>query len=105
MYRTARQGMYEYRFDTLPEGTYEVEPGFAELAARRPTGRVFDVMAEGTQFVPNLDLALEAGVRVAHTRSFTVKVTDGQLNLCFVANAGKTRVNSVRVTHRPDLTS
>lgn len=60
-------------------------------------------MAEGTQYVPNLDLALEAGVRTAHDRAFTVQVTDGQLNLRFVANSGKTLVNSIRVTDRPDL--
>ncbi|MEU8529115.1 S8 family serine peptidase [Streptomyces sp. NPDC048629] len=104
LYRTARQGMYEYRFDGLPAGTYQIELGFAELAGKAPTDRVFDVMAEGVQFVPNLDLALEAGVRTAHDRTFTVKVTDGQLNLRFVANAGKPLVNSVRVTERPDLT-
>ncbi|MFI1012172.1 S8 family serine peptidase [Streptomyces sp. NPDC020965] len=104
LYRTARQGMYEYRFDALPPGTYRVELGFAEPATNRPTQRVFDVMAEGIQFVPNLDLALEAGVRTAHDRSFTVTVTDGQLNLRFVANSGKTLVNSIKVTERPDLT-
>ncbi|WP_418956376.1 S8 family serine peptidase [Streptomyces tritici] len=104
LYRTARQGMYEYRFDGLPAGTYQVELGFAELAAKSPTDRVFDVMAEGTQVVPNLDLALEAGVRAAHDRTFTVRVTDGQLNLRFVANSGKPLVNAIRVTERPDLT-
>ncbi|MFI1399747.1 S8 family serine peptidase [Streptomyces sp. NPDC020681] len=103
LYRTARQGMYEYRFDALPAGTYRIELGFAELSSKDPTDRVFDVMAEGTQYVPNLDLALEAGVRTAHDRSFTVQVTDGQLNLRFVANDGKTLVNSIRVTDRPDL--
>ncbi|MGW6459067.1 carboxypeptidase regulatory-like domain-containing protein, partial [Streptomyces sp. NPDC055078] len=104
LYRTARQGMYEYRFDGLPTGTYQVELGFAELDTKRPTQRVFDVMAEGTLYIPNLDLALEAGVRTAHDRAFTVKVTDGRLNLRFVANAGKTSVNSIRVTERGDLT-
>ena len=103
LYRTARQGMYEYRFDGLPAGTYRIELGFAELSSKDPTDRVFDVMAEGTQYVPNLDLALEAGVRTAHDRAFTVQVTDGQLNLRFVANSGKTLVNSIRVTDRPDL--
>ncbi|MCX4822267.1 S8 family serine peptidase [Streptomyces sp. NBC_01142] len=103
LYRTARQGMYEYRFDGLPAGTYRVELGFAELSSKDPSERVFDVMAEGTQFVPNLDLALEAGIRTAQDRAFTVQVTDGQLNLRFVANSGKTLVNSIRVTERPDL--
>ncbi|MGW4231594.1 S8 family serine peptidase [Streptomyces sp. NPDC004980] len=102
-YSTARQGMYEYRFDGLPSGTYRIELGFAELKSAKPTDRVFDVMAEGTQFVANLDLALEAGAYTAHDRAFTVKVTDGQLNLRFVANDGKTLVNSLRVTERPDL--
>ncbi|MFF0445280.1 malectin domain-containing carbohydrate-binding protein [Streptomyces sp. NPDC004609] len=103
LYRTARQGMYEYRFDGLPAGTYRIELGFAELAAKRPAKRVFDVMAEGAEFVPNLDLALEAGVRVAHNRYITVRVTDGQLNLRFVSHAGKTLVNSIRVSERSDL--
>nr|WTB30391.1 S8 family serine peptidase [Streptomyces sp. NBC_00830] len=105
LYQTARQGMYEYRFDGLPSGTYRIELGFAELSSNDSTDRVFDVMAEGTQYVPNLDLALEAGVQVAHNRTITVEVTDGQLNLRFVANAGKTLVNSIRVSERPDLTS
>ncbi|WP_309234267.1 S8 family serine peptidase [Streptomyces lunaelactis] len=103
LYRTARQGMYEYRFDGLPAGTYRIELGFAELSSKDPTDRVFDVMAEGTQYVPNLDLALEAGTRTAHDRAFTVQVTDGVLNLRFVANSGRTLVNSIRVTDRPDL--
>jgi subtilisin family serine protease len=103
LYRTARQGMYEYRFDGLPAGTYRIELGFAELSSNDPTDRVFDVMAEGALHVPNLDLALEAGVRTAHDRIFLVQVTDGQLNLRFVANSGRTLVNSIRVTDRPDL--
>ncbi|MFC5071439.1 malectin domain-containing carbohydrate-binding protein [Kitasatospora cinereorecta] len=86
-----------------PPGTYRIELGFAELRAAGPTDRVFDVMAEGAQVVPNLDLALEAGRYTAHDRAFTVTVTDGQLNLRFVANEGKTLVNSVRVTERSDL--
>ncbi|MGW1817686.1 S8 family serine peptidase [Streptomyces sp. NPDC002125] len=102
-YATARQGMYEYRFDGLPSGTYRIELGFAELKSADPTDRVFDVMAEGVQVVPNLDLALEAGTYTAHDRTVTVTVTDGQLNLRFVANEGKTLVNSIRVTERPDL--
>ncbi|MER5896742.1 S8 family serine peptidase [Streptomyces sp. NPDC001876] len=104
-YSTARQGMYEYRFDGLPPGTYRIELGFAELASNDPTDRVFDVMAEGTQVVPNLDLALEAGRYTAHDRAFTVTVTDGQLNLRFVANEGRTLVNSIRVTERSDLSA
>lgn len=105
LYSTGRQGAYEYRFDNLPNGIYQVELGFAELTSKTPAKRVFDVMAEGTERVSNLDLALEAGPLTAHDRTFTVTVTDGQLNLRLIAVTGKTLVNKVRISHRPDLSS
>ncbi|MFF0447774.1 S8 family serine peptidase [Streptomyces sp. NPDC004609] len=104
LYSTARQGMYGYRFDGLPAGTYRVELGFAELASKRPGARVFGVTAQGREAVPDLDLTLEAGTRTAHDRAFTVQVTgDGRLDLRFPAKYGKPLVNSIRVTERPDL--
>ncbi|MQY14589.1 hypothetical protein SRB5_47570 [Streptomyces sp. RB5] len=100
---TAREGMLEYRFDNVPDGTYTVELDFAELAGRTPGKRVFDVMAEGRVVEPNMDVALIAGQKTALSRTYTVTVTDGQLNLRFVAGTGKTLVNAVRVTERSDL--
>ncbi|WP_308120520.1 S8 family serine peptidase [Streptomyces bambusae] len=102
--RTAREGMYEYRFDNVPNGTYTVELGFAELSATRPNKRVFDVLAEGKEILPSLDIALEAGTYTALTRSYTVTVTDGVLNLRFVTHSGygKPLLNTLRVTERPD---
>ncbi|MFF2194197.1 S8 family serine peptidase [Streptomyces sp. NPDC058157] len=104
LFRSAREGMYEYRFDNLPNGTYTVELGFAELSSTRPDRRVFDVLAEGTQILPSLDIALEAGSYTALTRTYTVKVTDGALDLRFVTHSGfgKPLVNTLRVTDRPD---
>lgn len=102
-FTTAREGMLEYRFDNLPDGVYSVDLDFAEIGGRAPTKRVFDVMAEGRLVDPNLDIALEAGQNTALSRTYTVTVADGQLNLRFVASDGKTLVNAVRVTQRPDL--
>ncbi|GHE27793.1 S8 family serine peptidase [Streptomyces vinaceus] len=104
LFRSAREGMYEYRFDNVPNGTYTVELGFAELSSTKPNKRVFDVMAEGTQVLPSLDIALEAGSYTALTRTYTVTVTDGVLNVRFVAHGGygKPLLNSLRVTDRPD---
>lgn len=104
LFRSAREGMYEYRFDNVPNGTYTVELGFAELSTTRPDKRVFDVLAEGGQILPSLDIALEAGTYTALTRTYTVKVTDGVLNLRFVTHSGfgKPLVNTIRVTDRPD---
>ena len=104
LFRTARQGPYEYRFDGMPDGIYQVELGFAELSSKGPDKRVMDILAEGTEKVSNLDIALEAdGSYKALTRSFTVEVKDGQLNLRLVAIKDKSLVNTIRVSHRPDL--
>ncbi|MFE6844966.1 S8 family serine peptidase [Streptomyces sp. NPDC057686] len=104
LFRNAREGMYEYRFDNVPNGTYTVELGFAELSSTKPNKRVFDVLAEGTQVLPSLDISLEAGTYTALSRTYTVTVTDGVLNVRFVAHGGygKPLLNSLRVTDRPD---
>ncbi|MFD3873397.1 S8 family serine peptidase [Streptomyces sp. NPDC058623] len=104
LFRNAREGMYEYRFDNVPNGTYTVELGFAELSAAKPNKRVFDVLAEGAQVLPSLDISLEAGTYTALTKSYTVTVTDGVLNLRFVTHSGfgKPLLNTLRVTDRPD---
>ncbi|MFE3516339.1 S8 family serine peptidase [Streptomyces sp. NPDC059166] len=101
---TARRGALEYRFDAVPDGVYQVELSFAELSRTEPGARVFDVMTEGTERTADLDIAKEAGGAFkALTKTYTVTVTDGQLNVRLVAHTGKTLVNAVRVTHRPDL--
>ncbi|SDG00322.1 Carboxypeptidase regulatory-like domain-containing protein [Sinosporangium album] len=105
LFRTARESMTEYRFDHVPAGVYTVELGFAETKGARPGTRVFDVLAEGRLAVPLLDLAQEAGADTALTHRYTVKVTDGQLNLRFAAQTGTPLVSSVRVTERPDKTA
>lgn len=96
--------MTEYRFDAVPNGTYEVELGFAEPAAMKPGQRVFDVTAEGAEKVSDIDVRLESGgVRTALAKTFTVKVTDGGLEVGLSAIRGDTLINSIRVTQRPDL--
>ncbi|MET8572086.1 S8 family serine peptidase [Streptomyces sp. NPDC004783] len=102
-FSTAREGMYEYRFGNVPDGVYTVELDFAELSSTKPTSRVFDVIAEGTEVEPSLDIAREAGTYKALQRTYRVTVTDGELNVRFVADSGKTLVNAIRVTERPDL--
>jgi hypothetical protein len=105
-YANAREGMYEYRCSGLANGTYTVELNFAEITNKGPNKRIFDVMIEGVEVIPNLDIALEAdGGYKALSRTFTATVTDGVLNIRFVAHSGfsKPLVNALRVTHRPDL--
>ncbi|MFI6317897.1 S8 family serine peptidase [Nonomuraea sp. NPDC050556] len=102
LFRTARENMLEYRFDAVPNGTYTVELGFAETRKTQMGRRVFDVLVEGQLAIPALDLALEAGLYTAVSRQYTVKVTDGQLNVRFAERKGDTIVNAIRISERPD---
>ncbi|MFC5824824.1 S8 family serine peptidase [Nonomuraea insulae] len=102
LFRTARESMLEYRFDNVPAGTYTVELDFADLKNTQMGKRVFDVLVEGQLAIPALDLALEAGTYTAVSRQYTVKVTDGQLNVRFATRQGATIVNAVRISERPD---
>ena len=103
LYKTARSGAYEYRFDVPVAGTYEVELRFAEIQNRGPGQRVFDVVLEGTTVLPKFDIAAEVGVARADNHTFFTSVTDGQLNLRLVAQRNiPPLVNAIRVTRRPD---
>ncbi|ACZ86433.1 S8 family serine peptidase [Streptosporangium roseum] len=102
LFKRARESMLEYRFDQVPNGTYTVELDFAETRAMREGRRVFDVLVEGQLAIPALDLALEAGTYTAVTRQYTVKVTDGQLNVRFAERVGDPIVNAIRISERPD---
>ncbi|MGQ4490267.1 S8 family serine peptidase [Streptomyces sp. SAS_281] len=107
LFRTAREGAVEYRFDRVPDGTYQIELDFAELGGTAAGKRLTDVLAEGAVQLRDLDIVSTTGGGYrALAQSFTVRVTDGQLNLRLVATgAEKTLVNAVRVTQRPDLSS
>ncbi|WP_328907670.1 S8 family serine peptidase [Streptomyces sp. NBC_00234] len=102
LFQDAREGMYGYRFDNVPDGVYTVELDFAELSSSKPGQRVFDVLAEDIKVLPSLDITREAGTYAAVTRTYTVAVTDGVLNVRFVATSGKPQINAIRVTERPD---
>ncbi|MEW9533843.1 S8 family serine peptidase [Microbispora sp. NPDC049125] len=102
LYRSAREGMREYRFDNVPDGVYTIELGFAETRHKAPGKRVFDVSAEGRLLVQTLDVAKTAGQNTAVSRQYTVKVTDGRLDVRFTPRTGDAIVNAIRITERPD---
>ena len=53
---------------------------------------MFDVSLEGQVVKAGLDLAMEAGLGNLHVETFQVDVTDGTLDLDFVATAGAAAV-------------
>ncbi|MGH3713529.1 MAG: S8 family serine peptidase [Micromonosporaceae bacterium] len=104
-YQSLREGMTEYRFDGLADGVYTVELEFAELRTQSPGSRLFDVHLEGAEVLRRFDIAGQGGSFTAVRRTFTVTVTDGQLNVQFFTyrGFGLPVVNAIRVTDRPDL--
>ena len=102
LYQDLRSGMTAYRF-TVPNGTYRVDLGFAELQQTKVGARVFSVGLEGANVLTNFDIVAAAGGRyIALDRSFLVEVTDGVLDISFTAQRGDTPiVNSILVTETP----
>jgi hypothetical protein len=100
LYQTQRWGMNAYRF-TVPAGRYEVQLHVAEIISYiRRGNRVFDVALEGQQVLDNVDIIAAAGrTFVAHRATFTVMVTDGVLDITFVAETPDMApaVNAIRV--------
>jgi hypothetical protein len=97
--------MLEYRFDNVPNGTYEIDLRFAEFTHRSPGKRQFDVVAENTTVLLGHDIVLTAGDRLrADDQVFYVTVTDGQLNLRFLPRGGTDQpvVNAIQIMERPD---
>lgn len=96
--RTERYGpSFAYRIP-LPNGRYQVTLHFAEIYWDGPEMRVFDSFVEGTTLSLDLDLWREAGKNQGITRSCTVEIEDGSLDLDLVATKENAKIAAVAVT-------
>jgi hypothetical protein len=104
LFRSQRIDPYAYRFDKVPNGTYQIDLDFAELQNVKIGKRLFDVIVEDTTVLPAHDIMYEVGRYAAESRTFFVDVTDGQMDVRFIPRAGFELpvVSAVRVTHRVD---
>ena len=103
--QTQRVDPYGYRFDSVPNGTYQVELDFAELNAKEKIGkRLFDVIVEDTLILPAHDIVYQVGTLAAESRTFFLSVTDGQMDIRLIPRAGSDLpvINAARITHRID---
>ncbi len=105
LFQTQRIDPYGYRFDKVPNGTYQVELEFAELNAKEKIGkRLFDVIVEDTLILPAHDIVYQVGTLAAESRTFFLNVTDGQMDIRLIPRAGSDPpvINAARITHRTD---
>ncbi|WP_440991677.1 malectin domain-containing carbohydrate-binding protein [Haloarchaeobius baliensis] len=117
LYQTERYGD-PFGYDVpLPNGTYEVTLQFAEIYQGVAAGdtvdssgpddgtnendRVFNASIEGEQVITNLDLFATVGPANATQQTFTVEVTDGQLDVDFEALYDNAKLSAMTVTEVP----
>lgn len=93
----------------VTNGNYDINLLFAENYFGDPSkggggvgSRVFDVFIEGTKVLEDFDIFAEVGHGVPATKSFTVDITDGQLNIQFSAlreegGADRAKVNGIEI--------
>ncbi len=102
IYQTERYGMSGYSF-SMPNGNYNVKLHFAETYAgiTGPDQRVFDVTVEQTS-ISDLDVFREAGGRnIALVKSVDVIITDGELNIGFVAKKNNAMIAGIEIALGP----
>jgi subtilisin family serine protease len=104
LYKDLRQDPYAYRYDNVPNGVYEIDLRFAELAKTKFGARLYDVIVENTLVLPAHDIAYEVGTFTADDHTAFVNVSDGRLDVRFVPRKGSQApiLNALRVAHRPD---
>ena len=93
---TYREGRFSYAVP-LADGRYRVALTFVEPSLA-PGARVFDVTANGRTIVQGLDIARTAGGSAkALTRTATVTVRGGKLDLSFVPRTGDAIVSAIEI--------
>jgi hypothetical protein len=97
LYRSERWGK-NFSYDIpVAAGTYLVRLHFAEIYAKAVGKRIFNVKAEGSAWLTNFDIYAEAGYAVALVKETEVVVTDGVLNLGFVASKENAKISAIEV--------
>jgi hypothetical protein len=88
----------QYTF-AVPDGDYFVNLHFAEIySGTFSTGaRVFDVAVEEQLVLDNLDIFSEVGAEAALVKSFTVTVSDGELNIEFLHQVENPKISAIEI--------
>lgn len=99
IYRTYVQNPRGYALNVPGKGRYKVRLAMVENTYWNKGGRVFDVLAEDTPVVKDIDITAAVGPRAAYDVTFETNVTDGILDLIFRATAGTPTISAIEVTN------
>lgn len=99
LYQVNSFGVKSYSLAVPQAGSYQVRLLMAEDWYSKAGERVFDVTAEGGAKLRGIDIAAAVGKARAYDRTFAVDVTDGRLDLGWVARVGNPLVSAIEVTY------
>jgi PKD repeat protein len=98
-YDVSKAEPMKWSFPASTAGSYTVKLYFAETWSTNYAvgGRVFNVVAEGSTAIPNLDVWAEVGAKVGLVKTITVPVSDGTLNLDFLPVHDNPMVSAIEI--------
>jgi hypothetical protein len=92
LYQSERYGTFGYAIP-VTNGTYEITFKFAEIYQKSSGARKFDIFAEGTEVIKNLDIFAIVGRNTKYDVVRTINVSDGVLNI-----QTRTDVNNAKIS-------
>jgi Malectin domain/IPT/TIG domain len=96
--QTRQQSSIEYYIPVPYNGAYKLTLYFVETIKASSKSRVFNVQAEGTTLLSNLDVFRFTGGRMRlYVRTFTVTVADGFLWLRLSASKDKAMISAIEI--------
>ncbi|WP_432486216.1 malectin domain-containing carbohydrate-binding protein [Kineococcus esterisolvens] len=104
LYQSVRYGMSGYSIP-VTNGTYDVTLKMVENYWSAAGKRVFDVSAEGSAALSDLDpFQIAGGKNKAAQRTFTTTVKDGKLDLAFKADQDNASIAAILITPKTTAT-
>lgn len=95
---SARRFGEDFTFSqAVANGSYVLHLLFADPCYDSAGARVFSVSAEGEAILKNYDIAADVGVRRAVTKTFTLNITDGRLDLRFFSSVENAIVSAIEL--------
>jgi len=99
LYQTERYGNFSYEIP-LSNGDYQVTFKFSEIYHKSSGERRFDVIAESSAIISNLDIFSVAGINKSYDLVKDVAVTDGRLNIQFRTDIDNAKVAAFHVKRK-----
>ncbi len=104
LYWARRYGNFDYSIPTA-NGLYTLKLYFADPVFSAAGSRTFNVSAEGIPLLSNFDPAANGGAQAALIRSFSLNITDQQLNLSFRGVIENAIVSGIELLPAPSVSA